>query len=180
MKLAALRDRRCKKSKEQIAEHLTGTWRDEHLFNLASALRLYDGLQAEIQRYDERVLEVLVELQPPERKLDNVPAHPHPQKRYDMRARGEEQLRNELWRFAGRDLTLLDGISTPTAAIVLTEIGFDLADFPYESHFVSWLHLAPRRPISGGKQLKKKATQRRWSQSHRRRLAYGGPFSLTL
>ena len=40
-KLAAFCDQRCKKSEEEIAEHLTGTWRDEHLFNLASALRLF-------------------------------------------------------------------------------------------------------------------------------------------
>ena len=36
-RLATLRDPRCRKSETAIAEHLTGTWRDEHLFNLASA-----------------------------------------------------------------------------------------------------------------------------------------------
>ena len=156
VKLAALRDRRCKKSEEQIAEHLNGNWRDEHLFNLASALRFYDLIQAEIELFDNRILEVLTELQPPERKHDSVPAHPNPQKRYDMRNRGEDELRNELWRFAGHDLTRIDGISPVTAAIILTEIGCDLSDFPSEKHFVSWLRLVPRRPISGGKQLKKR------------------------
>ncbi len=156
LKLAALRDQRCKKSEEQIAEHLTGTWRDEHLFNLASALRLYDVLQAEIDSYDQRILEVLIELQPEERRHETVPAHPKPQKRYDMKIRGEHQQREELWRFAGSDLTQIDGISPTTAAIILTEIGCDLSDFPSEKHFVSWLRLAPRRPISGGKQLKKR------------------------
>ena len=158
LKLAAFRDRRCKKSKEQIAEHLTGTWRDEHLFNLASALRFYDALQAEVELelFDKRILEVLIELQPPERRHDNVPAHPNPQKRYDMQHRGDQALRNELWRFAGCDLTHIDGISSSTAAIVLTEIGCDLSDFPSEKNFASWLRLAPRRPISGGKQLYKR------------------------
>ena len=158
LKLAAFRDRRCKKSKEQIAEHLTGTWRDEHLFNLASALRFYDALQAEVELelFDKRILEVFIELQPPERRHDNVPAHPNPQKRYDMQHRGDQALRNELWRFAGCDLTHIDGISSSTAAIVLTEIGCDLSDFPSEKNFASWLRLAPRRPISGGKQLYKR------------------------
>src|SRR6185436_1870394 len=32
IKLAALRDKRCAKSDEQFAQHLTGNWRDEHLF----------------------------------------------------------------------------------------------------------------------------------------------------
>jgi len=156
LKLAALRNHRCKKSEEEIAEHLTGTWRDEHLFNLASALRLHDTLQAEVERFDQRILEVLIELQPPQRRDLNVPAHPNPQKRYDMKLRGEQAQRNELWRFAGCDLTQIDGISPSTAAIILTEIGIDLSDFPSEKHFVSWLRLVPRRPISGGKQLPKR------------------------
>jgi len=156
LKLAAFRDRRCKKSEAQIAEHLTGTWRDEHLFNLASALRLYDVLQVEVELFDKRILEIFRELQPPERRHDNVPAHPNPQKRYDIQHRGEQALRNELWRFAGCDLTHIDGISSSTAAIILTEIGCDLSDFPNENHFGSWLRLAPRRPISGGKQLYKR------------------------
>jgi hypothetical protein len=43
-RLAELRDPRCKKSVSQIAEHLKGHWRDEHLFNLKMALDLYDHL----------------------------------------------------------------------------------------------------------------------------------------
>jgi transposase len=156
LKLAKLRDRRCKKSEEDITEYLTGNWRDEHLFNLESALRVYDVMQTEIELFDQRILEVLIELQPPQRKHENVPAHSNPQKRYDMQHRGEDEQRNELWRFAGCDLTQIDGISPTTAAIILTEIGCDLSDFPSEKHFVSWLRLAPRRPISGGKQLNKR------------------------
>jgi transposase len=40
-KLAAYRDQRCKKTISEIAKHLYGNWRDEHLYNLGSALRLY-------------------------------------------------------------------------------------------------------------------------------------------
>jgi hypothetical protein len=156
LKLAAFRDRRCKKSEEEIAEYLTGTWRDEHVFNLASALRLYDVLQAEVELFDQRILEVLIELQPPQRRHETVPVHPNPQKRYYIKNLGEHELRNELWRFAGCDLTHIDGIRPGIAAIVITEIGTDLSDFPDEKNFVSWLHLAPHRPISGGKLLDKR------------------------
>ncbi len=156
MKLAEFRDHRCKKSEEEIAEHLIGTWRDEHLFNLASALRIYDALQDEIQRFDRRIGEVIVELQPPERKHDSVPAHPNPNKQSALVRRGEQEQRTELWRFAGCDLTRIDGISPDTATILLTEVGFDLSAFPSENHFVSWLRLTPRRPVSGGKLLYKR------------------------
>ena len=35
----------------------------------------------------------------------------------------------------------------------MTEIGADLSAFPSEKHFVSWLGLAPRHAVSGGKTL---------------------------
>ena len=46
-KLATLRDKRCRKSQAQFAEHLIGNWRREHLFNLRAALQLYDRLEAD-------------------------------------------------------------------------------------------------------------------------------------
>jgi len=156
MKLAELRDWRCRKTKEQIAEYLNGTWRDEHLFNLASALRIHDVLQREIDIYDRGIRDAITELQPEHRKNSSVPAHPNPTKEAAIKQRGEQAQRTELWRFAGCDLTRIDGISSDTAAIVLTEVGFDLSSFPSEKGFVSWLRLAPRRPISGGKQLHKR------------------------
>lgn len=64
--LAKLRDKRCHKSEAEIAEHLTGTWREEHLFNLASALRLYDVYAGEIATYNQKLDEELRKLEPPE------------------------------------------------------------------------------------------------------------------
>jgi len=153
-KLAAHRDRRCGKSAEEIARYLTGNWREEHLFNLASALRLFDALETEITSYDARLLSELEALQPPERREMPVPPHPNPAKEKAIKARGEQQARTALWRFAGVDLTRLDGISAGAAQIVLTEVGPDLVVFPSEGNFVSWVRLCPWTPISGGKPLK--------------------------
>ena len=154
--LAEMRDHRCRKSVSEIADHLTGNWRDEHLFNLASALRLYDVLESEISRYSDKLGEYLVELQPCDRKAEAVPAHPNKVKESAIKRRGDQELRTNLWRFAGVDLLRIDGISSPTAMTILTEVGTNLAAFPDEHNFVSWLRLSPRRPISGGKQLYKR------------------------
>jgi hypothetical protein len=51
----------------EIARHLEGNWREERLFNLASALRLYDAFGQEIATCDEQLLHELRALQPPER-----------------------------------------------------------------------------------------------------------------
>jgi len=123
MRLAKHRDARCRKSVEEIAQYLTGTWRDEHLFNLAAALQLYDSLQETIESYEARLLEELTTLQPPERQQESVPRHPNPTKERTIRGRGEQEARTTLWRFAGVDLTRIDGIGTGAAQIVLTEVG---------------------------------------------------------
>jgi len=154
--LARHRDRRCRKSAEEIARYLTGHWRDEHLFNLASALRLFDALTTEIATYDARLLQEIEALQPPDRQEAPVPAHPNPAKENAIKGRGEQPARTTLWRFAGIDLTRIDGIGAGAAQVVLTEIGPHLAAFPSEDHFVSWLRLCPRTPISGGKPVKKR------------------------
>ena len=95
-------------------------------------------------------------MQPPERQEESVPLHPNPAKEKAIKARGAQQARTALWRFAGVDLTRIDGISTGAAQTVLTEIGPNLSAFPSEDNFVSWLRLCPRTPISGGKPLKKR------------------------
>ena len=154
-RLAALRDKRCRKSESTIAEYLTGSWREEHLFNLKAALRLYDCLSEMIDSYQARLMEEMTALQPPDRRAQTVGPHPTPNKEKMIRRRGEESNRCQLWRFAGVDLTRIDGISCTVAEIVLTEIGLELSAFPTEKHFVSWLRLSPRVPYSAGKALKK-------------------------
>jgi hypothetical protein len=65
-------------------------------------------------------------------------------------------LATELKRVAGVDLTRIDGIQVMTIQTLITEAGLDMTQWPTEHHFVSWIGLAPRNDISGGKKLKKK------------------------
>lgn len=154
--LAGLRDHRCRKSEEAIAEHLRGTWREEHLFNLRMSIELYDKLNDMIDTYHHKISGLMELLQPEDRRNATLPEHPCKTKANNLRKRGQEEIRQTLWRFSGVDLTRIDAINTTAANVVLTEVGFDLSDFPTEKHFVSWLKLSPNCQISGGKVLKKK------------------------
>ncbi len=61
------------------------------------------------------------------------------------------QLRNDLYRAIGVDLTEVPGINSLTAQMLLTEIGPDLSRFP--TAFCSWLRLCPNPKISDGQVL---------------------------
>lgn len=155
-RLAAFRDKRCKKSADQIAEHLTGNWREDHLFNLQMAFRLYQQVQHILAAYDQQILRVLHKLPTPERAGLEPPPHPNPAKEKALKRRGEQPLRTALWRFAGVDLVRIDGIGGGGAQVVLSEVGLDLGTFPTERHFVSWLRLSPKTAFSAGKPVPKK------------------------
>ncbi|MEA3227356.1 MAG: IS110 family transposase, partial [Planctomycetota bacterium] len=146
--LAGLRDRRCRKSKKQIAEELTGNWRDEHLFNLRQTLRMYDQLCDVIDEYDTEVLSYVKALQPDERREEPAPPVPTKTKATNIRKTGGEPMREALYRVAGFDLTTIDGIGVDTATIVISELGIDLSKFPTEKNFLSYLRLAPNLSIS--------------------------------
>ena len=56
-----------------------------------------------------------------------------------------------MYRTTGVDLIGIDGLNVLTAQTVLAECGGDMSRWETEGHFVSWLNLAPRNKISGGK-----------------------------
>jgi transposase len=156
LKLAKLRDQRCRKSVKQIAEELTGNWRAEHLFSLKQALQMYDHICAGIADYEAEIQRTLAALQPPENRTLQAPEVTNKTKRKNFRARGQEPMREALFRLTGHDLTAIDGIGVDTAETVLSELGTDLSCFPSEKHFVSYLKLSPKLAISGGKPIPSK------------------------
>lgn len=149
--LAKFRDPRCRKSEKQIAEELTGNWRAEHLFSLKQALQMYDHIRAAIAEYDAEIQNTLAVLQPEGNRDLKAPETTNRNKQRNFRKRGQEPMREALFRLTGSDLTAIDGIGVETAETVLSELGTDLSAFPSENHFVSYLKLTPKLAISGGK-----------------------------
>ena len=63
------------------------------------------------------------------------------------------ELRSEMFRIAGVDLTDVPGISALTPYTILMEVGPDVSRFRDASAFASWLGLCPEKQVSGGKVL---------------------------
>ncbi len=154
--LAKLRDPRCRKSEEEIAEQLSGHWREDHLFSLQQALKMYEAIQQRIAEYDQEILRKLAAMQRQDLRDQPPPPVKNPQKAKAIKKRGEEEMREALYRISGVDLTGIDAIGVETVQVVLSEYGPDLSRFATEKEFVSHLTLAPRRPTSGGKPVRKK------------------------
>jgi transposase len=87
-------------------------------------------------------------------RLQRHDGEPAPgKKRSRARHAPKFDLRTQLFKMCGVDLTRIDGIDVTTAMTVIAEIGADLSKFPSIKHFTSWLGLCPGTKITGGKLL---------------------------
>jgi transposase len=150
-KLSQLRDWRIKASEETIIKSLVGDYRAEHLFTLGQSLRSYRHYQQMIQEVDVQVKQMVQRLPSKVTNGQKPPKEKNPRK---TPWRNEPpQLRDDLYRAFGVDLTQVPGINTLTAQMLLTEVGPDLSRFPTAAAFSSWLRLCPNPKISGGQIL---------------------------
>jgi transposase len=60
----------------------------------------------------------------------------------------------ELERILGVNPITIDGIDVLTIQTVLAEVGPDLSAWKTERHWASWLNLAPKRDVSGGRVIR--------------------------
>jgi DNA-binding protein YbaB len=155
-KLAALRDRRCKKSEKEIADHLTGTWRDEHLFNPGQAFKTLQFLDERIAGYDAKAAQMFSALAPAAGIPDNLPPPPLPGTKSTAKERSNVAGKTNVQQFMGFDTTLIPGIGYDTATIIASELGTKFDRFPDERHFVSYIGLAPSLGKSAGKNVRQK------------------------
>lgn len=155
-KLAALRHPHCKKSADEIARALTGTWREEHLFVLRQALDLYDFYTRQIEACDAEIERTYSAVRPdwPDPTPDDaapLPSNKRGSNSKNLSKHSAAHVRQHLRRITGIDLTAVDGLSADLAQKIISEIGTDMSKFPTEKHFTSWLKLCPNNKITGGK-----------------------------
>ena len=97
-----------------------------------------------------------IDPQPPAATPPSKPIRRRQKKGRSSRNEPNFDLNGELKRVTGVDLARIDGVKEMTIQTILTEAGLDMSKWPTENHFVSWIGLAPRNDVSGGKVLKRK------------------------
>jgi transposase len=150
--LAQHRDGRCQATHAEIVAALTGNYRPEHLFVLTQNLALYDACQAQLAACDAAIE---LHLQTLTAAID-TPRAPLPRARRTHKPRRNEprfEVRPALHHLTGVDLSQIDGLAPYSALKLVSEIGTDMRRWPSEKHFTSWLTLAPKNKISGGRLL---------------------------
>ena len=159
----------CKATREQMVKALTGNWQTAYLFILQQALELYDDYTAKLTACDQEIERVVTAMEAREGS-DAAWADLPPAKK-DSKSKNQPTFnaRAQLARISGVDLVAVTGLAAATVQTILAEVGTDMTRFPTVKHFCSWLGLAPRNDISGGKVLRSRTlkVQNRAAQAFR-------------
>jgi transposase len=151
LELAQMRDERCLKTEQEIAEALTGHYRDEQVFVLDQAVQAWEFHQEQLRKCDQEIEKVLQRL-PTKVDRENLPKA---RRRAGKPRKNEPRIdgRTLLYERLGVDLTLIDGLQVITILTVISECGIDLSRFPTYKHFCSWLGLCAGTRRSGKRVL---------------------------
>jgi len=154
VKLAELSQPGIQASREEVAKSLEGNWRPELLFVLQQEIEMYDIYQQRITECDQQLQKQLAGF------AGTVPLHSPKAEQKKKRIKPAKnaprfELRVELQRITGVDLTRIDGIDVMVAQTLVSEVGLDMSQWKTEAHFASWLGLCPDNRTSGDKVLKR-------------------------
>ena len=166
--LANLRDRRCKRTADEIATALDGRYRDEHLLELRCCFHMWEQYLAMIVEVDHAIAAQLQRM----KKTTELPPLP---KRKHVRGRRPHDpafdVRTALYLMLGVDLTALEGLDELNALTLISELGTDFAKWPTVKHFTSWLGLCPNFKKTGGKVQSSKTRRGKGRAAYTFRLA---------
>jgi transposase len=149
--LAAYRNPWVKASEEEIARSLEGNWQEDQLFVLRQEQDGYEFCQKQMVECDRQLARYLTQMEDGSEGA-TLPNETRKGRRKKKKGNAPQfDLRQDLFRMVGMDLTQMDGIDVMTAMTILSEVGWDMSKWKSENNFVSWLKLCPDNKISGGK-----------------------------
>ncbi len=154
-RLARYRDKQCKASEAEIAQALTGTYREERLFELKLAYEAWQFTLGQVEKADGQIALQLGRMKC-DRALPPLKPKARPKRRVNSPGFG---VRAALYYVVGLDLTEVEGVSELTALTVISEIGPGVSRLATVKKFCSWLGLCPNWQKTGGR-VKSSRTRR--------------------
>jgi len=170
VQLAGLCHAKVHADRQTVIKSLTGNYRPEHLFTLKQSLAAYQSYQRLLAECDQEIQRLTNSMSG---KID--PGAPSSSTQSSPQKRRKNQfhfdMRSELHRLFGVDLTAVPGINALTAHTLLAEVGPDLSRFPSADAFANWLALCPGNKKSGGRVLSSRTRPTNSRLSHALRVA---------
>jgi transposase len=154
VKLAQLREPKCKFPEETFAKALTGDWKDEYLFVFKQSLALYDDYTEQLVACDAAIQQQFSAIKPRWEMAADTPVVAPKSHRRRRKNEPPTENRAEIIRITGVDVAAVGGIGVSVAQTILSEIGTDMSKWATYKHFTSWLGLAPHNDTSAGKVLR--------------------------
>ena len=160
IRLAQLADSRCKRSREEIALSLEGTWGEDHLFELKQAYDLYKYLQGQMIECD-RMIEQLLKSYTAliDTDMVNFKESKKPIYKKNAVAFNLEHYGYAIW---GVNAMRIPGMSSGSLLQLIGELGHDFVEkFDTPAKFCKWCNLVPNNKISGGKLISSRVSKRK-------------------
>lgn len=148
--LATLVDIRVKKTHQEIADALQGSWREELLFELKTSLEFYKVFEKALLECDKAIENKLISYIP-QISLDSQEEQMLKENNKKNRKHAPALNVSRLaYQYFHTDLFAISGISHTTVLCLMTNMGHDIHKFSSAKSFASWLRLVPNNKISGG------------------------------
>lgn len=160
--LAQLADERCKRSKEDIALSLEGTWDEDHLFELKQAYDLYKYLQTQMKECDHKIEELLMSYAAAVNIDAASAAFVRSKKRKNKK--NEVGFDIEMYGYSiwGVNAMTIPGMSDGSILQLAGELGHDFVNkFDSPEKFCKWCNIVPNNKISGGKLISSRVPKRK-------------------
>lgn len=158
VKLAAHRDRRCKRSEEEIAESLNGCYKEDQLHLLKLNHDAYRFFTRQIEELDGMIESLLSDF-PTKTCTEETASAEKPSGQRQTKKRkhvGKNDIKTnidleeKLTDIVGVNLTSITGLGPNVILQIISEVGTDMSKFPSAKHFAAYLGFVPRNKITGG------------------------------
>lgn len=147
--------KKLKASKDELIKSLTGVYKPHYITVLTHHLEALKFYKEQMLCYEKEIEKLLKKLLPEHTVIQDK----------TIKARKNQyhfNLKDYLHVLTGTDLTEIEGLEENTILTIIAVTGLNMEKWPTAEHFSSWLNLAARPKISGGKVL---GHQRRFSNN---------------